>query len=336
MPEFWKSSGIHLLQRNAQGWLEVTPDYVRAYLTRPEVHPIDTSCAAEIALFEELMADPFLAVPPERLAGLADKDAAESYRIVLAFRDILAEARTVEGAYLSIIGQPNLRLPPVFIDQMVHVIACNMLRECRDPIRPRAAELLFREQNVSTEDGRIMLADEEIVEMHARTGATGLAQLIQEAGTALKAVSLDVLDEDNKQLYWARSDRFDTVVDFRFTEPANDAFARVVEAWVAHFTGHKVRVQPKERIEDQHWRWHIGLDREATAILNALYEGRDVGLADIGRIIGLFSLTFEDERAVIDAVRGLPVHLGLAMSPAKRLKVKPQNLLTNLPLRKAD
>ena len=63
---FWKSAGPHLVERNDAGWLSVTPDLIRAYLTRPEVHPIETSCAKEVALFEALMADPFAAVPDDR------------------------------------------------------------------------------------------------------------------------------------------------------------------------------------------------------------------------------------------------------------------------------
>ncbi len=35
---------------------------------------------------------------------------------------------------------------------------------------------------------------------------------------------------------------------------------------------------------------------------------------------------------MLPRVRGRPVYLGLAMSPAGRLKLKPQNLLVNLPL----
>ena len=67
--EFWKSAGLHLLETGPQGWLEVTPDFLRAYYTRPEVHPIETSCAAEIELHEALMAEPFLEVPPARGAA---------------------------------------------------------------------------------------------------------------------------------------------------------------------------------------------------------------------------------------------------------------------------
>lgn len=325
---------MHLLQVNDEGWLAVTPDFIRAYLTRPEIHPIDESCAEETKLHDELMADPFLAVTDDRLEKLADRDAAENYAVVLAYRDLLKSARTIEGAYLALMRQPAPVLPPVFIDQMVHLIMRNILKDVRDPIRLRAAEIFFREQSVSTGDGRLMLADEEIVEMHAHVGTeTGLGQLLAESGTPMKSVTLDVLHDDNKDIYWARSDRFDTVVDFRFEQPALDAFARVIEAWLSHLLAVDVTVEPRPRIEDSDWRWHIGLDRESSTILNALYEGKQPPMDDMGRIIGLFRMRVPDGRLVLEHVRGRPIYLALAMTQQNRIKMKPQNLLTNLPLR---
>jgi hypothetical protein len=228
--DFWKSAGMHLLKVNSEGWLEVTPEFIRAYLTRPEIHPIDESCAEEVKLHDELMTEPFLPVSQARLEKLADRDAAENYAVVLAYRDLLASARTIEGAYLALMRQPAPALPPVFIDQMVHLIMRYILKDTRDPIRLRAAEIFFREQSVSTGDGRLMLADEEIVEMHASVGSeTGLGQLLAETGTPMRSVTLDVLHEDNKEIYWARSDRFDTVIDFRFEQPALFSFALVID-----------------------------------------------------------------------------------------------------------
>jgi hypothetical protein len=332
--EFWRSSGLHLLEPTPEGWLAVTPDFLRAYYTRPEVHPVEESNDHEIRLHEALLAEPFRAVTEDEIRAIGDADAIETYRIVLSFRDVLTRAKTIEGAYLQLMRGAPLHLPPVFIDQLVHLIVHNMLRDCSDPIRLRAAELFFRDQTVSLEGGRIMLADEEIVEMHARAGGeTGLAQLLAETGTPLKPVVLDVLDEDNKEIYWARSDRFDTVVDFRFEQPAPDAFARVVETWVKHFTGVVVHVEPRPKIEDPDWRWHIGLDAEATRILNALYDGKVVGLEEMAHIVGLYRMRIADERPVIDRVKGKLIYLGLGMTKAKRLKMKPQNLLSNLPLR---
>jgi len=333
MPDFWKSAGMHLLAPDSNGWLGLTPDFVRAYLTRPEVHPIETSCAAEVALHDALMADPLRKIKPGELEALADADAVDNYRVVLGFRDQLAAAGTIEGAYLRLMRQGNITVPPVFVDQMVHLICRNMLKDASDPIRVRVAELLFRDQTVSTDEGRLMLADQEIVEMHARTATeSGIAQLLAETGTPMKAVSLDVLDEDNKQMYWPRSDRFDTVVDMRFGQPALDALARVLETWLAHMLRLDVRIEPRARIDDTDWRWHIGLDSEASALLNTLYEGRSVPSADMERIVALFRMHIAEDRLVVDRVKGRPVYLALAMTPDHIVKMKPQNLLLNLPL----
>jgi hypothetical protein len=333
MADFWKSAGMHLVRRNPQGWLDVTPELLLAYFTRPEVHPIETSCEEEVRLHEELLRDPYLEVGEDRLSRLADPDAADNYRAVLALRQLLTSAGTIEGAYLKLIRTKNVAIPPVFMDQMVHLILRNILDGTREPMRLRAAEIFFREQIVSLENGRLLLADEEIVDMHARTGReTGLAQLLAESGTAMRSVELDVLDDDNSEIYWERSDRFDTVVDFRFEQPALDAFARVIEAWLLHLVKLEVRVEPRPKLEDPDWRWHIGLDRESNRILNALFEGRQVALSEIEQLVALFRMWIKDERLVIDRVKRRPVYLALAMTPVRRIKMKPQNLLSNLPL----
>ena len=303
--DFWKSAGMHLLERGPEGWLEVTPQFLRAYYTRPEVHPLETSCAAEVALHEALMENPLRPVAEAEIAALADAEAADTYRVVLAFRDVLTRAGSIEGAYLRLMRQAGVAIPPVFIDQMVHVILRNMLDGTSDAMRLRAAELFFREQSATTDSGRLMLADEEIVEMHARAGSeTGLGQLLAETGTPMKSVELDVLDEDNKAIYWARSDRFDTVIELRFEQPAPDALARVIERWLSHLLRIETRVEPRPRVEDVDWRWHIGLDREATRILNSLYEGKVVPVEEMTRIVGLFRMRFRDERMVLERVRG--------------------------------
>ena len=332
--DFWKSAGLHLLDTNADGWLAVTPDFLRAYWTRPEVHPVDGSNHHEHRLHEALLADPARAVTEAEIAALADADAIETYRVVLSFRDLLAGAGTLESAYLKLArGQRTAApIPPVFLDQLVHVILRNALKGCADPMRLRAAELFFREQTVALDAGRVMLADEEIVEMQAKSGATGLAQLLADSDTPQRAVALDVLGDDNAAIYWPRSDRFDTVIDFRAQQPSMDAFARVIETWLAHFLRLDAHVEPRPKIEDADWRWHIGLDAEATKLMNALYEGKTLPLDDAARILGLFRMRVDEPARIIERVRGAPIYLGLAMTAGKRLRVKPQNLLANLPL----
>ena len=333
MADFWKSSGYHLLGVNAQGHLDVTADFIKAYLTRPEVHPVDESCENEIATFEKLMADPFIKIEETEISKFADTDAQDNYRVVLGFKDLLIKHKTIESAYLNLMKSHNIKIPPVFVDQMVTVIVRNILSKCHDPIRIKAGEIFFREQSVTTEEGRIMLADDEIVEMYAKTGGIGgLGQLLVDSNTPMPSIELDVLSEDNKDIYWERSDRFDTVIDFRFTQPALDAFARVIETWIKHFYQLEVRCQPKKTIEDEKWSWHIGMDAESTRLLNALYEEQALSFEDLEQIIALFRLDIVDQNAIKPSMCGRPIYLGLAMTRAKKILMKPQNLLLNLPL----
>jgi Family of unknown function (DUF6352) len=336
VPEFWRSSGYHLLVPDDSGRLTVTDDFLRAYWLRPEVVPVAESCAAEVALHDELMANPRLAVLPARLARLADPDARANYTAVLRFRDRLLASPTVEAAYLDLARTGAAGTPPLFFDQLAHVVLRHLLARCDDPIRLRAAELLFREQKVTIQDSAIMLADEETVEMHAAGAATGAHGLLVASGAPPpRRVELDVLDEDTAGLYWARSDRFDTVLDLSFARPGLDALCRVLEAWVLHFAGAAVGIQPVPRIDDERWVWHIGLDAESSGFLNDLYQGGAIDEARHARLLALFRLEFRDPADMLERVRGRPVYLGLAMTATERLKLKPQNLLVNLPLARA-
>ncbi len=339
MPDFWRDSGYHLLARTPDGHLSVTDEFLRVYFMRPEIRPVEESCAAERALHESLMGNPREAVSEERLAKLADPDARDNYRVMLGFRDRLTAAGTVEECYLrTFLRDPageaaGVSIPPLFIDQMAHVVLRAILEDCADGLRARAAELFFREQMVTINDGRVMAADAETVEMYATTGGLGpLGQLIVEAQTPLKTVQLDVLDEDNADVYWTRDERHDTVLNLNFAGPGLDALCRVLEAWIAHFLDIEVRIQPVQKISDEKWVWHIGLDAEGTALLNDLYNGVDVGEVRLARLLSLFRMEFADPNVMPNDIAGRPVYLAMAMTPDNMLLLKPQNLLVNLPL----
>ena len=86
-------------------------------------------------------------------------------------------------------------------------------------------------------------------------------------------------------------------------------------------------------IEDASWTWHVGLDAEASAIANDLWLGKKVRQERLARIIWLGVLEFADSTRVLPRVAGRPVYLALAMDAAKRLRMKPQNLVAGLPLK---
>ncbi len=314
-PDFWPNSGYHLLTRNGAGHLAVTDAFLRAYLQRPEIAPIAESCDAERALHGALMANPREAVGDGRIDAMADEDARDNYRVMLAFRDRLVGAGTVEACYLEIFRADSVTIPPLFIDQMAQVVARRVIDGTDDPFRARAAELLFREQTVTLKDGAILLGDAETVEMLATTAGMGsLGKLVVGSGAAARQVDMDVLQPDTADIYWDRNERYDTVLDISFARPGLDALCRVLEAWVRHFLEAEISIQPVQEINDEKWVWHLGLDAEASTLLNDLYEGEDVEDARMARL------------------RGKPIYLALCMTPDQRVRLKPQNLLVNLPL----
>ena len=323
-PDFWLTSGWHLCDRDSSGGLLPSADFMLAYFHRPELALVDESCPAEIALHERLTADPFAAVTDEDLAVLADPDIAHNYRAVLAFRQFIAQHDTLQSAYQAVANGTAIAFPPLFIDQLSQIILRDILNGEGDPMQIRAAELLFRSQSVTTDDGRIMIADQSTVQLQA-----DYQRSLQQADRP-EEVQIDILTSDNKQLYWERSDRFDTSIDIAFTQPGLDALARVLEKWIAHFLDLSVTITPLVKIEDDNWRWHIGLDSNSTAILNDLYDGKQVAETRLREILCLFQLSTES--GLKADMNGQPIYLGLAMNAAGIVSAKPQNLLANLPL----
>jgi hypothetical protein len=299
------------------------------------VHPVEESNDAERALHAALMAEPRRPVADDELEAIGDADTRDNYRVVLRFRARLLQAGTVEGGYQALF-RSTVDIPPLFIEQMVHVILRGVLDGCEDPLEPRAAELFFRAQKATVQDGHALVADLETVERHASGNRYGsIGRLIVEAQGDLGAVDLDVLERSNAALYWQRESRYDTVISLTYGRPALDALARVIERWIAHFLDLAVRVRPIRRIDEPRWAWHVGLDAEATAILNELWAGSEIDPGRLQRIFALFALSFADPAAMRQDIAGRTVYLALAADGEGVLRMKPQNLLLNLPLHEA-
>jgi len=334
MPDFWPSCGFRLLARGGDGRLTVTDAFLRSFLARPELAPIPESCVAELALHDALSATPRRPVRDDELAAIADADAAENYRVFLRFRDRLASAASLEAAYLGLFRGEGVDVPPLFVHQLTQVLLRHVLGDAAEPLEARAAEMLFRPQKIAVlEDGAVMAADDATVELHSSTGGFGsLGELLRNQNVPTRSIDLDVLSRENAASYWDRDERFDMSVMLNRGRPPLDALCRVLERWVAHFLGVRVRITPERRIDDDKWVWHVGLDAEASAILNDLYNRVEVDEQRMARLLCLFRLDFEDAADMRPAIAGRPVYLAMAMDAQQRLKLKPQNLLLNLPL----
>jgi Family of unknown function (DUF6352) len=329
MREFWVSSGHHLTRRTDGGGLAVTDELILAYLARPELVPPEDACAAERTLHAGLMADPRRSVAVRELEAIQDFDARENWALMIAFRDRLLASPTVEAAYLSLVREGAGSTPPLFLNQLVHLILRNALEGCEDPYVLRAGELFFRPQRASLHEGNLLLADAEVIEEHelGRSQSPLVAMLGRDPARAL-----DVLDDGTAWTYWSRSDAFTMALNLGGDPRSREAVARVVEVFVRHLLAVEVKVDPCAQIGDPDWRWFVGLDAEGTRIGNALWRGEAVDPDASSRVIALFRLAFAEGTPLEPRAAGHPVYLILAMTSDKAVRLKPQNLVMGLPV----
>ena len=211
---FWPSSGFSQLTRNPRGWLEPTDNYLRLFLARPELALVPESCVAEIALHHALIASPTRPVPTEDLHALEDADARDNYAVYVRFRDALVQAGSLEANYLSLVRGGSITIPPLFVDLMVQAILRNVLDDTNDAFEVRAAEMLFRPQRISVQDGQVLSGDRAVLDLLTETGGLGeVGRLLVQSNAPLAAIHLEVLTTDNMHRYREANERHHALAD---------------------------------------------------------------------------------------------------------------------------
>jgi Family of unknown function (DUF6352) len=329
--DFWLSCGHHLLDRDATGKLLVTDEFLKAYFARPELMPPADACSAERGLHNALLQDPRQPIAASRIASIADTDARENWQVMIAWRDHLVAHRSLEDAYLDIV-RCNIRFPHIFIGQLVQAILRNALDACDDVFMLRAAEMFFRPQKLVLQQASIVATDEETSPLPGFHSASPLTTLLG----LLPNGEIDLLSESNAGSYWGRSDRFDMALDLTAGGRGMVALSGVITRWLHHLLAIEVEVAPLAGLQGASWHWYVGLSSEATRIGDAIWHGGDLGDAARDQLVGLFRVTFRDAVDAIQKLRGEPVYLLMAMTADAVLRLKPQNLITGLPIRYAE
>jgi hypothetical protein len=325
--DFWLSCGHHLLDRDATGKLLVTDEFLKAYLARPELMPPPEACAAERNLHAALLSDPRQAVAAPRVAAIADADARDNWEMMIAWRDQLVKHQTLEAAYLEIIRR-NIKFPHVLMAHLVQAILRNLLNDCDDAFMLRAAEMFFRPQKLLVQEGSITAIDEETEAALARHPPSPLLALLGLPATA----EVDLLGDATTARYWERSDRFDMALDLTAGRRGRAALGEVITRWLAHLFAIDVAIEPLVELQAAPWSWYVGLSADATHIGDTIWNDGSLDEAMRARLVGLYRLTFRDPADMIEKVRGEPVYLLAAMTPDEKLWLKPQNLVTGLPV----
>ncbi|MGZ3351996.1 MAG: DUF6352 family protein, partial [Xanthobacteraceae bacterium] len=287
--DFWLASGHHLLDRDAAGRLVVTDEFLKVYLARPELLPPPEACSAERKLHDALLRDPRQPVTASRIAAVADADARENWQTMIAWRDHLVKCRTLEAAYLEIVRR-NGRFPHILMAQLVQAILRNALDDCEDVFMLRAAEMFFRPQRLAFQEDAVTAIDEETGSQLGRQPPSPLVALLGLPATA----EVDMLNDNTADMYWERSDRFDTALDITAAGRGSVALGEVMARWLSHLLAIDVAVEPLTELRNAPLSWYVGLDSEATRIGDAIWNGDDLDDAMRARLIGLYRLTFRN------------------------------------------
>jgi Family of unknown function (DUF6352) len=326
--DFWLSCGHHLLDRDATGKLLVTDEFLKAYLARPELMPPAEACSAERGLHNALSQDPRQSIAVCRIAAIADTDARENWQVMIGWRDHLVKHRSLEDAYLDIV-RCNIKFPHIFIGQLVQAILRNALDDCDDVFMLRAAEMFFRPQKLVLQQVSIVATDQEtspLLGFHSASPLTTLLELLPNG-------EIDLLSESSTGSYWGRSDRFDMALDLTAGGRGMVALSDVTTRWLRHLLAIEVKVAPVTGLKTAPWHWYVGLSSEATRIGDAIWHGGDLGDVARDQLVGLFRVTFRDTVDTFQEIRGEAAYLLMAKTADAALRLKPQNLITGLPIR---
>ena len=198
MKDFWLSCGHHLLDRDAAR-LAARDRRIHEGLSWPgrnsRRHP--TPASSNERCIPRLLADPWRPVSAAEIDAIAEPDARENWQLMIALRDRLAAHSTIEATYVALVREA-CRVPPLFLDQLVHLILRNTLDQCDDAYVLRAAELFFRPQRLTVHEGSLLAADEEHIDADAAAASPLVAMFGLPPGP-----DIEVLSDDNARSYWA-------------------------------------------------------------------------------------------------------------------------------------
>ena len=220
--DLWPGSGCTLLTVDGSGWLRPTAAYWRHWLARPELSLVAESCRAETRLHRALLQAPLQPVMAAQFDAIADADVAANYRHFIGLRDSVQALGSLQAWYVALFRAGPVTVPPLFVDIVTQAIVQQLLGQTAEspdtptsPYRPdaltaRTAELFFRPQRITVEQGRVLAADSATLAEQSQTQGLGdIGRLLAQAKIPTTGQDLAVLGPDNASRYWAEATRAD-------------------------------------------------------------------------------------------------------------------------------
>jgi hypothetical protein len=121
--------------------------------------------------------------------------------------------------------------------------------------------LFFRTQRLMLHESSVLLGDAEVIGGVSPTPVLSLMSMLG----ATHDVEVEVLDDDNAEHYWHRSDQFDMGIDLTAGRRGQAALATVIVRWLSHLLGVDVSIEPLTELRDARLTWYVGLDTDGAA-----------------------------------------------------------------------
>ena len=184
----------------------------------------------------------------------------------------------------------------------------------------------FRPQKLVMQEGSVTAIDEETESLLDTRPPSPLIALLGLPATT----EVDLFNDTTAGSYWERSDRFDVALDLTAGRRGLAGLGDVIMRWLSHLLAIDVAIEPlvaRHRIGMLAWLPTL----RASAIRFGIAAISATPLR--AQLVGLYRLTFREPADMTEKVRGEPVYLLAAMTPDEKLRLKPQNLVTGLPIR---
>ena len=97
-----------------------------------------------------------------------DDDARENYAVFLRFSRRAFWLRARWRPYLRLMRSGTVDVPAVFIDAVVQALLRNVLDTSNDALEARAAEMLFRPQRITLQEGQMLAGDRDALDLLQR------------------------------------------------------------------------------------------------------------------------------------------------------------------------
>ena len=336
MKNIWNTSGHSLLlnKNSKDKSLELSSQFLKSYLTRPELALSNESCEGEVKLHNDFKKKPLDSIKSIKNYNIKDKDTVYNWEAFKIFCDHLKRnSYKVIPSYINAFKYNNIA--PLFIDHLTHIVSKEILWSINDCLIMRSAELFFRSQKILNKEDILYSVDEDVYNIKSKYYETKpLDKLFLENDKDIVDAGFIIIKEGDMENYIPYSDTFDTALDVTFSHSGLDALCRAMEMWINYFHNTICKIYPVQKINDPKWSWHTGLDKISSGILNDLYNSKNVSDIRIQNFISLFRLELSNNFPVSKHMKGKPIYLGLATDENKIFKLKPQNLIFNLPLTK--